>query len=153
MKNSTYKILFNFFFVFYTLMVSNLRLYAFDPTKLQTRTEASRAGGGYTSFRWAPKDSFDVIPLPDPDNSGKISNDYILKPGKDWIYIYTDDKEFDFNEDPAETGDGYTSVLTGFCLICFRISLLVFPIGPSSLFENFTLSKINFDKSFEYNSD
>ncbi len=86
----------------------------FDPTILKKKTVASKAGGGYTSFRLALKEWFDVVPLPDVDNSGKISNDYIFLDGYDWIYIYTDDKEFDLNEDPAESGDGYTSVLTGF---------------------------------------
>ncbi len=91
--------------------------FALDLTKLADRTTLSRSGGGYTSFRFAPKEYFDVIPLPDVDNLALISNDYVFKAGKDWIYIYTDDYEFDFKETPvdARNSEGYAVELSGFC--------------------------------------
>jgi len=82
--------------------------------KLEEKTQQSTSGGGYTSFRWAPKDDFLVVPLPDADNKALISNDYVFKPGKGWIYFQTEDKEFDLNEKKDGDGDGYTSVLTGY---------------------------------------
>jgi len=81
---------------------------------LNNKTTQSTSGGGYTSFRYAPKDFFDVIPLPNADDSALISNDYVFKAGKDWIYIYTEDKEFELKEEASADSDGYTSTLTGF---------------------------------------
>lgn len=83
-------------------------------TLLNNRTTQSTSGGGYTSFRWAPKDFFAIIPLPDADNSGLISNDFVFKPGKDWIYFQTEDKEFELKEEASADSDGYTSTLNGF---------------------------------------
>jgi len=90
--------------------------FAFSPTSLKTKTTMSTSGGGYTEFRFAPKDWFEAIPLPDTDNPGKIVNDFVFKAGKDWIYVYTDDTEFDLNEEPSDNrnSNGYTSTLTGF---------------------------------------
>lgn len=91
--------------------------FSLDVTKLKLKTAQSTSGGGYTSFRFAPKDWLSSIPLPDPNNKGKIIGDYIFIAGKDWIYIYTDDYEFDLTETPADirNNDGYTTELKGMC--------------------------------------
>jgi hypothetical protein len=88
---------------------------ALDVTKLADRTEGSRAGGGYTSFRFAPKSYLDVIPNADPTNKAKITSDFVFKAGKGWIYIYTTDDEFDFNETASDvrSNEGYVSELKG----------------------------------------
>jgi len=90
--------------------------FALDTTKLIDRSTMSRTGGGYTSFRFAPKDWLEIIPSPDPLNKSKITSDFVFKAGKSWIYIYTDDTEFELSENQADgmNNDGFTSELKGF---------------------------------------
>lgn len=76
----------------------------FTITNLRTRTTQTRTGGGYTNLRVVFDDDIvaGTAPYPDSDNKSITSSDFVFDSGKDFNYLYTDDNEFDLNENPAD---------------------------------------------------
>jgi len=102
MKNNLLKIMFPLFVFAIAISEKLTRFFLFDPDSLGGLSTQSKSGGGYTAIRFLPKSWVDVAPLPDVDNPEYTSNDFVLKSGKDWIYIFVDDYETDA---PEESGD------------------------------------------------
>jgi len=86
---------------------------SFEIDSLEELSEQSKSGGGYTGIRFAPRSWLTIIPLPDTDNPELTSNDFVFKPGKDWIHIFVDDYE---TEAPEESGDSrFNNSFTSTC--------------------------------------
>ncbi len=88
---------------------------AFDIYDLEEKTTQSTSGGGYTTALFIPKSYLLAVPNPSVDNKAIIVDDLIFKPGKAGIPIFTDDYEFELNEESVEGryNDAHTSTLTG----------------------------------------
>jgi len=87
-----------------------------DLTLLEEITTQSTAGNGYSGLRIAFKDDLEAIPLPSDDDKGVISDDFIFKAGKDWLSIFSNEKEFQVTEENGEVlyQIAYTSSLNVF---------------------------------------
>lgn len=72
---------------------------------LKKKTTVPVVGGNYANPRFVPVEDILLMSDADSDNSAIMSEDIILKDGKDWIYLYGTSDKFNFTENGSEGRD------------------------------------------------
>lgn len=72
---------------------------------LNKRTSDVVTGGDYSNVRFVLAEDILFEPAVDAANPALMSDDIVLKDGKDWIQVYGTKDKFNFNESGSETRD------------------------------------------------